>query len=118
MSEGLVKRARDLLLGYLKSSPRVLKAARAATARWLRMRPIETRPAWLGRLHEVAVPRMVVRNATPSPAGSANINVIFDQLERTRSVDGDIAECGVFRGRTLASIALWVRQHSVRKHIL
>jgi hypothetical protein len=95
----------------------VFAAVRAATAHWLRMRPIETQPAWLGRLHEVAVPRTVVSNAAPSPAAMANINVIFDQLKRTGNIDGDIAECGVYRGRTLASIALWVQQHSVRKRI-
>jgi hypothetical protein len=117
MNKDPLRRARDLLVGYLKSSPRVLAAIRAATAPWLRIRPIETRPAWLGRLHEVALPGLVVPAAAPSPASQANINVIFNQLERTQSVDGDIAECGVYRARTLASIGLWVQQHSVGKRV-
>jgi Predicted O-methyltransferase len=112
-----IRRARDLLVGYLKGSPSVLAAVRTATAPWLRIRPIEARPAWLGRLHEVAVPRLVQPYLAPSPASQANINVIFSQLEQTQSVDGDIAECGVWRGRTLASTALWLQQHSVRKHV-
>jgi hypothetical protein len=112
-----IGRGRELLVGYLKRSPRALAAARTATAPWLRRPPIETRPAWLGRLHEIALPRLVRPYPAPSPASQANINVIFSQLEQTQDVDGDVAECGVWRGRTLVPIALWLQQHSIRKHV-
>jgi hypothetical protein len=115
----MIGRARNLAVRYLKNNPRVLDAARAATARWLKKAPVETRPGWLGQLHEVALPRNVIPHPVPSPTGGANINILFELLSRTSEVEGDIAECGVFRGRTIASMALWVQQHIQKsKHIL
>jgi hypothetical protein len=108
-----LERARAAVARVLKSTPQILDA----TAGMLRKPPIEAGIGWLGRLHEVAVPRAVVPNPSPSPCGPANINILFDLLERTQSVEGDIAECGVFRGRTLVSMALWLQQHRIPKHV-
>ena len=33
-------------------------------------------------------------------------HTLFDLLDKTKSVTGEVAECGVFRGRTLLSRAM------------
>jgi hypothetical protein len=38
-------------------------------------------------------------------------------LERCAPLDGDVIECGVFRGKSLLRIATWLKQHGVRKSI-
>jgi hypothetical protein len=60
---------------------------------------------------------MVVANPRLSPRGPANINIIFDLLRQTKGVEGEVAECGVYRGRTIVSIALWLEQHHDRRRI-
>ena len=75
----------------------------------LRDKPIAEWTALEGRLHGIRVPRGM-RAKPPGPEGSANINIIFDLLARTRDVPGDVAECGVFRGETLLAMALRLAQ--------
>jgi len=48
----------------------------------------------------------------------ANINMLFDLLDKTQSVPGDIAECGVYRGRTLVPMAIYLTQNRSPKHVL
>ncbi len=88
----------------LRDSP-LREALSRAAASVYRGRPIETWPAWVGVLCEVAAPSSVVPLPEPSPRGSANINILFEALRLTEDVPGDIAECGVFRGRTLVAMA-------------
>jgi hypothetical protein len=38
-------------------------------------------------------------------------------LERVSQLDGDVIECGVFRGKSLLRVANWVKQRGVRKTI-
>jgi hypothetical protein len=77
--------------------------------RGLRDKPITEWSALDGLLYGIRVPNGM-RSKPPGPEGSANINIIFDLLARTRDVPGDIAECGVFRGETLLAIALKLDQ--------
>ena len=49
------------------------------------------------------------------PIGAANINNLISLIEQTRTVPGDIAECGVFRGHSLVPMALYVKQQSIGK---
>jgi len=61
---------------------------------------------WLGRIHDIKLyGKVKTSNPMPSASGSANINIIIDLLESVKEIEGDIAECGVFRGSTITSIA-------------
>jgi O-methyltransferase len=82
-------------------------------------RPLHSWPWVLGVIHDVAVPRGVKPNAMPFPcSGAANINIILQLLDKIENVAGDIAECGVFRGRTLLPMALYTRQRGTDKQII
>ncbi len=83
-----------------------------------RRHPIETWPRWVDRICEVATPRGVVPLPAPSPRGNANINILFEALARTADVPGDVAECGVFRGRTLVAMAVYLKQRGSGKRLL
>lgn len=84
-------------------------------------RPVEKWPFWMGLLHRISVPRLVpithVRKRQPSPAGKANINIVFELLGRVADLPGDIAECGVFQGGSLIPIAIWCRNHAPERTV-
>jgi len=84
----------------------------------LRHVPVRRWPAWAGSLFEIKVPANVARRAVTAPDGGANINVIFDLLDRVRHLPGDLAECGVFRGATLIPAALDITRTAPDKQIV
>jgi O-methyltransferase len=88
----------------------------AAAAPYYRARPVAHWPKRAGDLLGVNVPANLRPKAAASPEGGANVNIIFALLDRTRSVPGDIAECGVFRGNSLAAAALYLRQTGQGRH--
>lgn len=77
--------------------------------------PIASWPPIMGRIHDVSVPRAVVPNPVPQPVGAANINNLIHLIDQTRDVSGDIAECGVFQGHSLISMAVYLRQQKISK---
>lgn len=73
---------------------------------------------WLGRIHEIKLYGKVKKqNPIPLASGSANINIIIDLLNSVKNVDGDIAECGVFRGSSITSIAYYVKSNNISKQV-
>ena len=83
----------------------------------LRFVPIGKWPASVSRLTGVVAPRAVVPHPDPSSAGGANVKILFDLLERTSAIPGDVAECGVWRGRSLVAMGLYLQQQGSRKTI-
>jgi O-methyltransferase len=79
--------------------------------------PVERWPRWLGDLHQIKVPANVQPNPTPAPVGSANIRILFRLLQGSLQAQGDVAECGVFRGKTLISAGLFLAEHAPEKHL-
>jgi O-methyltransferase len=57
------------------------------------------------------------RSILPSAAGGSDINIILALPDRTRDVPGDVAECGAFKGSSLATIALYLRDNRLAKHV-
>jgi hypothetical protein len=94
---GLKEIARRVGLGVLGTGLR-----RVPPAAW---------PAWGGDAFWIKVPANV-RPQPRSPAGGANVNIVLDLLDRALAFDGDIAECGVFRGATLIPIGLVLAQRA------
>jgi hypothetical protein len=78
-------------------------------------RPIASWPPILGVLHEISVPKGVIPHAEPLPIGTANINNLIHMLEKTRTVPGEIAECGVFQGASIVPMALYARETKLAK---
>jgi hypothetical protein len=79
--------------------------------------PPEKWPGRVARILDLNMPQSLDRFRSPTPACGANINNILALLERARNVEGDIAECGVFRGASLAVMGLWVTQQGIDKTI-
>jgi O-methyltransferase len=72
--------------------------------------PISRWPTVMGRIHDLSIPKSVVPNPRPEPRGAADINILFELLDRTAGVEGAIAECGVYRGCTLVAMAIYLQQ--------
>jgi hypothetical protein len=100
--------------------PRALvgKAFRSASPPLLKRLPIEHWPGLPAAILNIEVPRRIVPSPTKTPTSGSNIKIIFELLERTCAVEGDVAECGVFRGSTLIPIALYLKQHRIKKQVL
>lgn len=79
--------------------------------RFYRSRPILHWPRWASDLLEINTPANLTRKDALSAAGGSDINIILALLDRTRDVPGDVAECGVFKGSSLATIALYLRDN-------
>ena len=90
---------------------------RACTRPLISKGPIENIPAWIGKLHTIKVPRGVEPNSEASTAGSANIRMIFELLESTLSLPGDVAECGVWQGSTIIPTGLFLRKRAPTKRL-
>ena len=80
-----------------------------------RQRPIKDWPPFLGRFCEITIPRGIRPRKTPEPRGAANLNIIFELLKRTADIEGDLAECGVFRGESLIPTAVYLKQTGKKK---
>jgi hypothetical protein len=85
--------------------------------RFYRSRPISNWPKWASDLLEINTPANLTRKVTLSAAGGSDINIILAMLDRTRAVPGDVAECGVFKGGSLVSIALYLRDNRLAKRV-
>jgi hypothetical protein len=83
---------------------------RFSTAPFLRVLPVRQWPALTGRLHELSVPAGVRPHPQPEPFGAANINILLTFLDRTAHLNGAVAECGVYRGATLVTMAVYLTQ--------
>ena len=79
---------------------------------------IERLPGWIGTLHSIKVPANVEPNPQESPAGSANIRMIFQLLETTLPLPGNVAECGVWQGSTLLPTGLFLRRRAPAKRLV
>lgn len=84
---------------------------------WVSQLPLNAVPRWLARLHEISVPRSVTKNAARAPTGPANINVLLHLFNEVKHLEGDLAECGVYRGGTLIPVGLCLKKERLRKVI-
>jgi predicted O-methyltransferase YrrM len=78
--------------------------------------PIVKWPGWLGRTLGVKVPQSVKKQPL-GPTGAANINILCEMIDRTKHLDGDIVDCGVFFGGSTIGMGLYLRQHRIEKVI-
>ena len=83
----------------------------------MRLIPIERWPSLAGFVYGVRVPQGTPPKSEASPAGAANIRMIFQLLDRTEQIEGDVAECGVFRGQTILPIGLYTEKRKPRAHV-
>jgi O-methyltransferase len=82
-----------------------------------RLQSLRSWPAVTALLYDIKVPKAVRAKTAPTPASGANINILLDMLDKTEAVAGDIAECGVFRGRTLVPMSVYLSQKRTCKHV-
>jgi len=90
---------------------------RVVSPPFIRNRPIGTWPGWLGRVHGVKVPAALPHQGVPAPTGQANINILTEMVERTKSLKGAIADCGVYKAASTVGIALYMREHNIARQI-
>ena len=93
------------------------KLLQAASWAVYRHRSVEIWPPWVGNIHQTSVPSNVSPKHEPSPTGGANINIILQLLGQTLQVDGEVAECGVYRGATLITVGLHLAQTGTAKKL-
>src|ERR1700730_678795 len=72
--------------------------------------PLSMWPSMVSRWTGVLTPRAVIPPRTPTASGGPNVRMLFDFLDRTAGINGAVAECGVWRGRTLVAMALYLKQ--------
>src|SRR5260370_34366394 len=102
--------------GMARTAKRLAKPVlQRLTAASYRNRPLAGWPPLVGRIHDISVPRGVQPLAIPQPVGAANINNLICLFEKTRHIEGEIAECGVYRGATLIPLAVYATQQGIRK---
>ena len=89
-----------------------------ASLSFYQKQPIQNWPSFLGRFCEIGLPRAIRPRKSPEPRGAANLNIIFELLKQTQTVEGDIAECGVFRGTTLIPMAVYLKQTDGKRTLL
>lgn len=89
----------------------------AVSSRLARRLPVEEWPAWLGRIHNIQVPRGVVSKPVRTPRGPANVNILLRLIRTVSHLPGDLAECGVFRGATILPVGLYLRQNEIDKTV-
>ena len=82
-----------------------------------RKRPIQKWPRWMAHLHDVCAPRAVEAQPELAPTGGPNIELIFRMIERTHLLDGELADCGVFRGASLIAIGIYLQQQQIAKTV-
>lgn len=95
----------------------VNKVAGPLVARAVREISLDEWPRWAADLLEVKTPSNVPTKIEESPEGGSNINIILHFLDETRGLDGDVAECGVFKGASLAAMALHIRHRGDPRHV-
>jgi hypothetical protein len=78
---------------------------------------VESIPGWVGKIHGLKVPKGVIPFTRPIPGGNANIKIILTLAGSVLHLEGDLAECGVYRGGTIIPLGLYLEQHNVKKAI-
>jgi len=73
-------------------------------------------PSIVGIIHDIKLPCRVRPHASVRPVGY-NINILLAMIDRTAGVEGDVAECGVFRGASLISLAVHLKQVAPHKRL-
>jgi len=95
----------------------VKSAIRVASPPLIRSLPIAKWPGWLGRFHGVKIPASLPVQSQPAPTGHANINILAEMIERTKSLSGAIADVGVYQAGSTVGMALYMRQRRIHKRI-
>jgi len=75
-------------------------------------RPLRSWPGVTALLYDIKVPQSV-----RAKTSGANINILLELLDKTEALPGEVAECGVFRGRTLVPMALYLAQRASAKRV-
>ena len=57
------------------------------------------------------------RHGITDPRKPSNISIVIDMLAQTKDVPGDVAECGVFQGASLAAMAAQLQALGSRKRL-
>lgn len=90
---------------------------RQLSAPLLRQMDVRKWPRIAARVHDLSLPAAVIPNPELAPYGAANINIILDLLDEVAAIPGSIAECGVYRGRTLIPLSFYLQSRSSQKRI-
>jgi len=93
------------------------RTLRRFSAYLFRRVPVQQWPATFARFHGLNVPRLGKQppgSRIRPPTSSA---IIFSFLDQTRHVEGAVVECGVYRGSTLVTMGLYLKQKGIAKKV-
>ncbi|HTC00374.1 MAG TPA: TylF/MycF/NovP-related O-methyltransferase [Ferruginibacter sp.] len=71
----------------------------------------------MGRAFDIKLYGKVKPNPVLSTSGSANINILIDLFNDVKNIEGSVAECGVFRGATIAYLSFYLNSQKIEKKI-
>jgi len=86
-------------------------------ARHYQKHDVSSWPAWAGNVLDVKIPQNIPIKTSPSSLGGANVNILLRMVDQTMPLVGDCAECGVFRGSSLLTLGLHLKQAGSTKRI-
>lgn len=75
--------------------------------------PIETWPGPIATLYNVRVPGNIPQLEAPTAECGSNINIILRLMKQCLSLEGNIAECGVYQAATLIPMGLYLKQNKI-----
>lgn len=74
--------------------------------------PLSAWPKFVSDNFEIRTPSNLKQKETENTRGGANINIILKLLDKTKKVEGSIAECGVYRGATIVPTGIFAENHN------
>jgi O-methyltransferase len=99
----------------LKTIARRLLLAKPFRRYFVNHVPVESWPGFYGRAQTIKIPSLIKALPARTAECGSNIKIIFKLMQSVAQLPGDMVECGVYRGETLASEALYLKQHNISK---
>ncbi len=84
---------------------------------FLRNKPMPSWPVSMSYLFGIYLPQAVIPYPSRTAEARTNINIIKKLFEKTIKLEGDIAECGVFRGNSIVPMGLYVKEMNLTKKV-
>jgi O-methyltransferase len=93
------------------------RTLRRVSAYLFRRLPVRRWPTTFARFHGLNVPRLGKQPPGSRIRPPTSSTIIFSFLDQIRHVEGAVVECGVYRGSTLVTMGLYLKQKGIAKKV-